>query len=436
MEYETSQINVNGKELKCVKIVGNQIQSRNSTHTIVLLDTSGSMNDDSKLENIKRSLTFLMKFLQSSDYISLVTFNSESKIIIDNMKVTPEYRTTFQYAFESLEAEGGTNLSAGLLNVKNIIEHADPNQVSKTGLIILTDGYINEGIIPSGELLRIVHLIKAMDPNISITTIGYGEDHNATLLNEIATNGGGSYNVVNNIEEVSTVFGDVLGGLMTTVAQNVCIDYPVSWKCINLYSKDVRNNINHLYIGDVCSESEHIVLFEDCSSGAVNITGVTISNYSNFTKLIEWTDATNTINTIPYYIAYIRNMIAYILRNIKIIDKEEIRTKLQYIKEYLNTSQVQFHPLTPMLKREIENIYTQLDTSLLNMTMNLQTSAVLALSRGTSAPRRIPQRRHETSNEYDIVDGMNNLNMTTPFSNNIQRELTQRMNTCVEDPQS
>jgi Mg-chelatase subunit ChlD len=434
MNTEVSEISVNNKLLKGLKIIGNPIAQRNATHTIVLLDTSGSMNDQSKLNNVKKSLSFLLKFLQKSDYLSLVTFNYGSQIIINNIKVSSEYLETFRYAIDTLDAEGGTNLSSGLLNVKSIVERADQTQVSKTGLIILTDGQVNEGIIRSEELMRIIHSIKEVNPNITITTIGYGEDHNAALLNNIATNSGGSYNVVNTIEEVGTVFGDILGGLMTTVAQNVQVTYPSSWNCINIYLKSSSNNTSSLYIGDVCAESETILLFENTDNEHVTLTGVLTNDYSSINNTISW--STNLSQSKDsYHMAYIRNTIAYILKNLRNMEETTISTNLNPIKEYLNQPLIQYHPLTNLLKSEIENIENQIRTpSQVNTTMNLQTSAFLALGRGTSSPRRLPRRRADSNDENMMLNAMNSISISTPFSNRIQRELTQQITSMAADP--
>jgi len=438
MNTEVSEITVNGKLMKGLKIIGNPIQERNSTHTIVLLDTSGSMDENKKLENVKKSLNFLLKFLQKTDYLSLVTFNFTSEIVIDNMKVTSEYIETFKYAIDTLHAEGGTNLSSGLLNVKSILERADHTQVSKTGLIILTDGQVNEGVIKAEELMRIIYLIKEINPNISITTIGYGEDHNASLLNNIATNGGGSYSVVKNIGEVASVFGDILGGLMTTVAQNVKIEYPSSWNCINMYSKQVQNSSTNLFIGDICAESETILLFENTDATNIKISGVSTSDYSNISKEIRWDTNISTYKE-PYHMAYIRNTVAYILKNMKNMSSDLINSTLASIKEYLNQPIIQFHPLTRMLQNEIDNIENQIRVPTdLNLTMNLQASAFLALGRGTSAPRHFLRRRMSYVNPDDMVEAvneaMNNVTMATPFSNRIQRDLTQQITSMTTDP--
>uniref|UniRef100_A0A6C0D6I2 VWFA domain-containing protein n=1 Tax=viral metagenome TaxID=1070528 RepID=A0A6C0D6I2_9ZZZZ len=438
MNFEVNEINVHAKPIKCLKIAGSSIEQRNPTHTIVLLDTSGSMDEGNKLNNVKKSLTFLLKFLQKSDYISLVTFSSISEILIENINCTNEYMEAFRYTIQTLKAEGGTNLSAGLLNVKNILQRS--TNTCKTGLIILTDGHTNEGLTRSDDLLRIIEAIKVVNPSISITAIGYNEDHNANLLKDVATNGNGSYNIVNNIEEVATVFGDILGGLMSVVVQNVSVTYVSSWKNLNMYKTKEKNGNSILEIGDVCGESETILLFENTDMSTVTVSGVIISSLQSVQNTITWTPTEYSSNKESYMMAYIRNSIAYILNNLTNLNKEETLSKVNEMKEFLNSTSVQHNPLTKMLKDEINSIENQLNESVLDTTNNLQTSVMLGLGRGLSRARHIPRynTNENNTNEYDtMIDQFQNMNMSmTPFANRVQRQLTQQMTTMTAgDPE-
>jgi len=434
MNFEVNEINIHSKPVKCLKITGSSIQYRNPAHTIILLDTSGSMNDSRKLQNVKKSLMFLLKFLHKSDYLSLVTFNNISQILIENMNASAEYMEAFRYTIDTLEAEGGTNLSAGLLNVKSILDRVNSSLVSKTGLIILTDGHANEGLVRNDDLLRVIQGIKNVSPNLSITTIGYNEDHNANILKEIATHGGGSYNIVNNIEQVASVFGDILGGLISTVAQNVNVTYPSSWNNLNMYKKTLVNSNTTLSIGDICGESETILLFENSDLSNISVSGVNTNTLETVQTTITWDSSTYSSYKDTYMMAYIRNSVAHILTNLNSMDKEIIKSRLIEMKEYLNTPIVQFNPLTKMLKEEITSIEEQLYSSCIDNTNNLQTSMVLGFGRGLSRHRTTPIRRSSESYDVnDIANIMNNMNMTTPFSNRVQQQLTQQMCSMTAD---
>lgn len=439
MNFEVNEINVRTKPVKCLKILGTPIQTRNPTHTVVLLDTSGSMDEGSKLKNVKKSLNFLLKFLQKNDTISLITFNYGSQILIENMNCSNEYMQAFEYTIDTLKADGGTNLSAGLLNVKSVLERTQTNNLSKTGLIILTDGHANEGLSRSEDLLRIIEGIKTVSPSISISTIGYNDDHNASLLKDIATYGSGSYNIVNNIEQVASVFGDVLGGLITTVAQNVIVSIPSSWNCLNMYKTKINNNIKQVEVGDICGESETILLFENSDATAIQVSGVNTQTLESISNTITFnTDAYSSYKD-PYMIAYIRNYLAYVLSHMDSIDKDVTKENLNEMKTYLSQPLISFNVIVKMLNDEIDSIVSQLNGSSFDTTSNLQTSMMLGFSRGLSRPRgvRPMRRRASISNMDEVTNLMNQVNVTmTPFGNRIQREITQQMAsmTSSEDP--
>ena len=91
--------------------------------------------------------------------------------------------------------------------------------------MLLTDGHANRGVSePDG----IVELLKGVlggenSDNISVNTFGYGADHQADLLRRIseASDTPGSYYFVEEKDDVSSAFGDCLGGLLSVVAQNI-----------------------------------------------------------------------------------------------------------------------------------------------------------------------------------------------------------------------
>jgi len=61
----------------------------------------------------------------------------------------------------------------------------------------------------------------------TLHTFGYGSDHDPTLLKAIAEKGNGVYFFVQKPEEIPEAFADCLGGLLSTVAQNIVIKIEV-----------------------------------------------------------------------------------------------------------------------------------------------------------------------------------------------------------------
>ena len=383
MDVETAEICIDNRPIKGVKLIGHPCVQRIPVHTIILLDTSGSMNFNSKLKNVQKSLYFLLKFLQN-DYLSLISFNDTSEILLENIRITPEHIDMLHFTIDKLKAERGTNLSAALLNAKTLLQR-NQNEV-KTGIIILTDGHANEGITKSEDILNIVTKLP-----ISITTIAYGEDHNADLLKDIATNGNGSYNMVNNLEQVATVFGDILGGLMTCVMQNVLINH--SARSLSPYP----TKLGKMTIGDIYGESETVILFE---GGDITVEGVATSDY-------QWASyiPTQSTDKTPYYISYARLEIASILGNMS-QPRNQIVARLEKLKPLLEGL---IHPLVSLLKREITHIETEFGEDH-NTSVNLQASAFFALGRGVQS---------------QMADQLHDVHIHSPYANSVQRHISE-----------
>ena len=228
MDFETSFVNVPGvPQLLGVKLKGAITQNRLPTHFILLVDTSGSMEIDNRLGSVKNSVNYLLNFLTPADRISVVTFNNSATNVIVNQAITPENRMVLMHHISNIRASGSTNLSAGLLNIRNILQGTVDGM--KTGLVILTDGYANMGMTSQEQLSRIIQDMKLQYSALSVNTIGYGLSHNGDLLQGLALQGGGAYNIVHSEEHVATVFGSILGGLVSCVAQNVEITIPSDW---------------------------------------------------------------------------------------------------------------------------------------------------------------------------------------------------------------
>lgn len=430
MNFETCTFEANGKTIKGLNLIGHKISQRNPTHTIVLLDTSGSMDDGNKLNNVKKSLKFLIKFLLPSDFLSLITFNYNSKIVFENVAVNPSTSEAINMTISNLYASGGTNLSAGLFNVKSVLEHCRHSNI-KTSLILLTDGHTNEGIVRNEDLMNVIRTIRdvPIHSDITINSIGYGEDHNANLLKDIAIHGNGGYSIVNDLESVATVFGEVLGGMMSCVAQNTSVSIPSSWNCFNIYSKHAIDNHTIIEIGDIYAETETILLFEGATGNAT----VHSVNTNTFETISHATDfSANVDNKEPYMFAYIRFLLSDLLSNLNKQNHTISMNSLNSIKTLLQTVENSNNIILPFLKEQVENIESQLSTnSSLNESQNLQASAFLGLGRGISTPAR-PRRN---ANVNDITDQLNNTTIYTPFSNNIQRSITTGLNTTMsQDP--
>ncbi len=251
-------------------------------HIIAVIDVSGSMAEEGRLENVKRSLQFMLPMLTARDLVSIVTFNGDSQINCQAVAMNPDGIATVERNLIRIAAAGGTNLGAGILSAMDICA-ANPNS-HKPCVLLLTDGEVNTGMRESPQLLRLLSTFHRAYPNLSLYSIGYGLQHNTALMSAMATEVSGAYSIVQNLEQVATVFGDMLGGLASIVAQNLEVMIHSHGKVESKFRTTSSATHMHIHLGDLYAGSEQSLIVEDhgdivvryfnCAAGEIQLADV------------------------------------------------------------------------------------------------------------------------------------------------------------------
>ena len=140
--------------------------------------------------------------------------------------------------------------------------------------MLLTDGEVKKGIRDVAALTGMVRDLRASHNTLTVYSTGYGLQHNSDLLTELATEGNGSYTIVQNQEHVASVFGDILGGLLSCVAQNVEIVMPATAKPITRFRVIEAAGLKRVQFGDIYTEAEQVLVIE--GEGPVSISYLTV----------------------------------------------------------------------------------------------------------------------------------------------------------------
>lgn len=88
-------------------------KSRPGIDLMCVIDVSGSMSG-TKIELVKKSLSYIVELLGESDRISLITFESFASRLIPLLRVTPSNIQKIQEAIGTLSGRGGTSIFAGM----------------------------------------------------------------------------------------------------------------------------------------------------------------------------------------------------------------------------------------------------------------------------------------------------------------------------------
>jgi Mg-chelatase subunit ChlD len=441
---------------------GQTRNTRQPVHMMLLVDTSGSMESENKLDSVRKSINLLLELLSPEDRLSLVTFADDSKTILNRVVPTTEERIAALYRVGALRADGSTNMSAGLLEVRALVE--PPSSGRKQGLLLLTDGHANIGVHSEQGLIEILQRIQSESPGLSLTTVAYGVDHNAEMLTNLAKAGGGAYNVVTNLEDVATVFGDILGGLVSVSAQKVEVQFPPGAEVMTSYrcAKDPAG-ITTVYVGDLYADGEVTILFKSApSQGAIRIKGTDMTTLNPVDTIVEPTLLHNTQDIpISLIMAEYRQKVVALLLQMRVgtarallrgeaTIRSEAESLLQQIQD---DDRIRAHPLKPIL---VEDIQKALELSQRgHMTQNetiemAQHSAYLGMGRGLRSittnisqapPPRSPRIRRQVAVGTLSADDPSEdarpptpppalaPTMTSPFANRYQSQIATVMRT-------
>ena len=187
------------------------------SNLVFLLDVSGSMFSDDKLPLLKKAVLLLVDQMKPQDRISLVTYASYQKVLLDG--ATYKERDKIIKAVESLEAGGFT---AGEKGIQMAYALAEKNFISRGNNRILlgTDGDLNVGVTSETELKNLVEAKRKT--GVFLSVLGFGFDNlKDNKMETLADNGNGSYHYIDTIGEARKVLVEEMSQTLFVAAKDV-----------------------------------------------------------------------------------------------------------------------------------------------------------------------------------------------------------------------
>lgn len=165
-----------------------------SNNIIFLLDVSTSMNSDGKLDLLKASLIEMVQKLSENDTITLISYSTFSKVIIEG--ISAKEKDLLIETIKGIKAQGMTAGGDGMkLAYRQGREHfikGGNNQV-----IMATDGKFNRGNMNLDKLVE-----KNYKRGIGLTVLGIkNKPEDAESMSAIAQIGGGRFLLIQNYED-------------------------------------------------------------------------------------------------------------------------------------------------------------------------------------------------------------------------------------------
>jgi hypothetical protein len=244
------------------------------------IDNSGSMSDlcsdgRTKMRHILHTLTNMIHFFNDNHLINvnitIFTFEETVCKIIERTCVTTENIRDIISMIDTIRPMSSTNIEAALISSKEYITELKtlyPN--TEISHIFMTDGDAT-----SGSTDHIV-LRQHVDRSVNNAFIGFGIEHDATLLNLLGGNTNCSYHFIDKLETAGFVYGEILHEILYKSLKNVELEIK------NGLIYNYKSNLwtNKLAIGDVIGESNktYHVISDNPSCCIITISGTNFND--------------------------------------------------------------------------------------------------------------------------------------------------------------
>jgi len=187
-------------------------QKKKSASVVLVMDTSGSMNDNAKIQNAREGAKQLVTLLSDNDRLSLLPFNSHYAWASQNLPMKSG-REELARTIDSLFAQRGTALYDSIDTAYQYLssQSHEGEADSILSVVVLTDGEDTESKMHLNDLMDHIHY-DGESHKIHVFTIAYGKDARKDILANIAdatqakSYEGTPENIVGVFKDISTFF--------------------------------------------------------------------------------------------------------------------------------------------------------------------------------------------------------------------------------------
>jgi Ca-activated chloride channel family protein len=321
----------------------------------VVLDRSGSMADERKIDYAKSALNKLIDQLDGEDIFSLVVYDDVIDVLHTARRVGAN-KSLLKRLVREIHPRNSTNLGGGMVEgLRQAERNLGREYINR--VILLSDGLANQGITRPVELNAIAK--KYRNKSISLTTMGVGLDYNENLMVGLAESGGGNYYFIERPSQLASIMNKELNDVSTVVAQNAFIDLRLGrgvrvMDVIGCESVD-EGDLYRIPLGDLLANNTRELTVElsippgtgtrTVVTGSLRCESARFSSRPSFTTTVRYTDDLVQVDKNRDLEVQAKADIAVSTRNVekamKALDEgreAEAKTQLRLAKELLVNS--------------------------------------------------------------------------------------------------
>lgn len=163
-------------------------QEYSAKDVVFVVDTSGSMAEEGKMEKARAALLYGVRILRTQDRFNIISFAGEEHLMEAGLiPADAQGRARGEAFVKKLKPVGGTNINQSLL--ASLRQFSETDRERPKMLVFMTDG------LPTVDETNVTKILdnvrKAMKPGVRLFTFGVGYDVNTALLDKLASENGG-----------------------------------------------------------------------------------------------------------------------------------------------------------------------------------------------------------------------------------------------------
>src|SRR5215510_10945106 len=230
----------------------------------IVLDRSGSMYDEKRLDYVSEAIKYLVDQLGPNDRATVVAFADKAAVVAtaDDLQRDKSKVKRAIDDIDQLEIGGGTQMALGMeAAIAEVEKNYSPNRLNR--LLLLTDGQ-------TYEERRCLELARQHRERISCSTLGVGIEFNEKLLMEMAEASGANYHFIDDPATIPGIFPSELEGLRNVALTNARIEVRLS---TGVQVKEVFRSSPQIYpFKDTTLDAERALTLPlgDLESGVAN----------------------------------------------------------------------------------------------------------------------------------------------------------------------
>ena len=187
---------------------------------VFVLDTSGSMADEGKMEKARSALLFGIQGLREGDKFNVINFAGEEHLMEDSMiSASAAGKKRGADFVKKLAPNGGTNINDALRAALRQFDSSDRPKM----LVFMTDGLPTVG---EQNVEKIINNAKQINvDNLRLFSFGVGYDVNTTLLDQLSVENSGIAEYVQPKEDLEIKVSNFFTKVNSPVLTDIDLDF-------------------------------------------------------------------------------------------------------------------------------------------------------------------------------------------------------------------